>query len=311
MKIFVDTIKTKYLKDQDLVIDIETTGVHRQISQIQVIGILSNSKSDNFTQFLCGITYDKIEGEKEVLEALKIQMSGKNIISYNGINFDLPFIFARMTYHGIEHPQIAGHFDLYTYLIENRFFFDTQSFSLQYMEELNNIVRYENFEKINDQEFYNELLDKKLAAVCLHNKYDVINTEKLIEFTNKLKGQRTFTNSVKNKQVEFYIEKIVHNKNIVMVKVKSSNLQQNQRFESSYASLIWQGSEIKIYFKVHEGYISPGVLGFAHIQKLRPFIEDQSQFKLKNDLLLIYHNRHFELENIIKLTKRILDYYEG
>ena len=90
MDIFIDTIKTEYLNDDQIVLDIETTGVDRINCYIQVVGLLSNASEDNFIQI--GIT--TLEEEFYLLEKLAKMIHNKSLITFNGINFDLPFIFS-------------------------------------------------------------------------------------------------------------------------------------------------------------------------------------------------------------------------
>lgn len=301
MELFTDNLKTQYLKENDLVIDIESTGVHREFCQIQVVGLLSNKDSDNFLQ----LTAQDSKHEKELLERLKIEMEGKNIISFNGINFDLPFIYARMLFHGIEEPTISGHFDIYTYLIENRFFFDNQGFSLQSMEQTLGLDRKENFELPSDQQFYSVIEDVKFAQICLHNKYDLINTEKLLSFTNELRQNRILELDYNSRIIKLYLKSIKLNNNKCSVIFESNELASHY-YNQSLISLIWKDNKIVIEFPVVEGYIAPNQLAYVHIQSSKPYLVDSSSFSLDPRLLVILFNKKIVLKNVLKLSKMII-----
>ncbi|MDO5026639.1 MAG: ribonuclease H-like domain-containing protein [Tissierellia bacterium] len=301
MDILTDKIQTSHLLDNQLVIDIETTGVDRSLSYIQVVGLLSN-KGLNFMQ----LTAKDHEEEKILLQKLRSELQGKDIISYNGINFDLPFIKARMAFYNIEVPEINSHFDIFNYLIENRFFFSTESFALQAMEEILSIERFENFEKSSDREFYNSIHNEKFARICLHNKYDVINTERLLAFTNDLRRKRTLPFYYGQDLVSSYIEAININKNICKVRISASQ-DSNLNYLKDLKSLKWQDKNVLITFPIIEGFIAKGHLGHVYIQDSYPLIEDSSNFNLDKRILLIYHNRKIELENVKNIILKLID----
>lgn len=301
MKIFIDKLKTKHLSDNQIVLDIETTGVHRFNCFIQAVGLLSND-FNNFIQLVASDEKD----EKELLLTLKKELTDKQIISYNGKHFDLPFIKARMKIHGIEFPKIKSHFDIYNYLIENRFFFSTNSFALQAMEEKLHFTRKENFEKKKDQKFYKDVSDSKLAHILLHNKYDVINTEKLLAFTNKLRNDRTFEFTYKNKTISTYIEAININNNICKVRLSSSE-SADIILINGLESLRWNLNKITISCPIIEGYIAKKQLGHVYIQKQLPYITDNSPYTLPGDILVIAYNRKIELKNVVNFCKMFIE----
>lgn len=301
MDIFTDQIQTKYLLPNQLVLDIESTGVERTTCYIQVVGLLKCG-AKNFTQLLA---YDK-EDEKNLLERLKIELAGKDLITYNGKNFDIPFIQARMAFHGIDFPEIRSHFDIYNYLVENRFFFYTESFALQAMEEKLAIERFENFEKESDVNFYKSLDDEKLSRICIHNKYDVINTEKLLSFTQTLRKRRSFSFKYEKSIIDSYIEAIIIKNNMCKIKIKASK-SYNLNYIDGLKNLKWVDESILIAFPILEGYIAEEQLGNVYIQDRSLLLKDRSKFNLPKAYLVISHDRSIELENIINISKQIIE----
>ena len=243
MDIFKDTITTKYIDENTIVLDIETTGVDRINCFIQVVGLLSGSGENNFSQ----ISITSIEDEPSLLRYIAKSIHKKSIITFNGINFDLPFIYARMNFHGIDLPSIISHTDIYRFLIDNRFYTTLNEFSLQSLEQHLSIERFENFEKEEDIAFYKE--EKTQPNLLLHNKYDVINTEKALAFIEDINNQKVFKLELSEKTLSFTISDIELNKDILKVYLQSEN-KDNLRFESLHHVFDWTGTKIQIFARV-------------------------------------------------------------
>lgn len=76
-------------KIDGVILDIETTGLSAKVNHISSIGLLLDYMGQNKFIFL----FAEEGEEKEILEEfLEIINSIKPIISFNGQNFDLPFI---------------------------------------------------------------------------------------------------------------------------------------------------------------------------------------------------------------------------
>ena len=291
MKIFTDTIKTEYLSDTNVVIDIETTGVSRLSNYIQAVGILTNSKVDNFIQ----LYIDSEEKELELLLKLKELLEEKDLISFNGINFDLPFILSRMDKHLIEHPKINSHEDLYRSIIKNKYFIDLDKYSLQDTEKYFFIDRFENFELEEDFDFYKSQENINIAKLLLHNKYDVINTEKLLLINEVIKNIRTFSLGTN----ELYLRKIDLSKDNIYMYFNSNELK-HLKYEDSFSELAWNDNEVIIRLALIEGFISEGILGYVYRQRINQ-LKDLSSFNLPNNILLIYSYNRIHIENLKSL----------
>jgi uncharacterized protein len=83
-------------------LDIETTGLHPDYCQITVVGIyLTDGCQDRCIQ---------IVGEKICGDAILESLEGvRDIYTYNGRRFDLPFIYSR---HGVDLESAFNHCDL-------------------------------------------------------------------------------------------------------------------------------------------------------------------------------------------------------
>jgi uncharacterized protein len=89
-------------KVKEAYLDIETTGLSPEYSQITVVGIYI---TDGITEEVVQLVGDKISSEA-ILEAVE---GVDRLFTYNGHRFDLPFIRAR---HGVDLEGIYDHCDL-------------------------------------------------------------------------------------------------------------------------------------------------------------------------------------------------------
>lgn len=303
MNILVDSIKTKYLKKDQVVIDIETTGVDRVNCYIQAVGVIQANKNDNFIQ----VWADNKEDEKDLLVFLREIIDEKNLISYNGINFDLPFILARMLAHGISLPIIGGHIDLYKFFVDQRFFIKRSSYALQALEKEAELERFENFEIEADRRFYENFMAKEAGKILVHNRYDLINTEKLLGYMEEVyKSRLVYLANDSSKSNPIYIERAQLNNNIFRIKLTARDNLPLVRYEDEIHLFSTEKTNIYLMVKVFYGQISKDDLGWVHIQ-VPPFIKDRSAYILPEEILLINHESLFILENVKNLVKKYLD----
>lgn len=150
-------------------LDIETTGLHPFHSEITVVGIYL---TDGIYEKIVQLVGRKITGSA-ILEALE---GAKNIYTYNGHRFDLPFINAR---HGIDLESRFSHYDLMHYCWRNNLYG-----GLKRVEECLGIER--RLKEVNGLEAirlwwrYVEYADLiALQKLLDYNKEDVVNLKML------------------------------------------------------------------------------------------------------------------------------------
>jgi|WetSurMetagenome_2_1015567.scaffolds.fasta_scaffold305567_2 uncharacterized protein len=150
-------------------LDIETTGLHHFHNEITVVGIyLTNGLEEKVVQ-LVGRKINK----DSILEALE---GARNIYTYNGHRFDLPFIHAR---HGVNLESGFSHCDLMHYCWRNNLYG-----GLKRVEECLGIER--RLKEVNGLEAirlwwkYVEYADLiALQKLLDYNKEDVVNLKAL------------------------------------------------------------------------------------------------------------------------------------
>lgn len=300
--------------DNSLVLDIETSGVSRIHSYVVVASTLDSNGT--FTQ----LSISSKDDEAILLENLFVLLDGKKIITFNGKTFDIPFLKARYTYYNLQPFEESGQFDLYRYFIKNRPITDMSLFSLQDIEKYNELERFENFEIEEDSVFYDSLVStihtddekslthEEIKKICLHNKYDVINTEKLLSLVDKIEKTKyleikPFNPGQASSQLK--IDKIYHDKNILFIDCKIDNSPIDRYYNTDKYELTIHDSNLKIKVKILEGYISKGLLGQVHIlDTLLPGI-DNGEYTLPPHILLIFDGR-YKLTNIKLLIKHII-----
>lgn len=297
MHFFSEKIDIKYLDDNSIVLDIETTGVSRINSNVIVIGIVDHL--GNFLQF----SIDNISEEKKLLEKVKPYLENKHIISFNGKNFDIPFLKSRYAFFGLNSFTENSQFDIYRYFIKNKLLTDINNFSLQEIEKYGEIERFENFEYFEDQHIYNNLHNIELSKILIHNKYDVINTEKLLGIVEVIE---------KNKIIYLYdytlkIDELYIDKNYLKINLSAPKLEIDQYYTSVNHELIWNSDKIDLKIKIENGYIDDQTLGYVYISDIEVPTENK-KYQLPKNFLVIFDNRYF-LDNIKNIISQILKKY--
>lgn len=281
-----------------IVLDIETSGVSRIHSKVLVAGILFSD--GKFIQY--AIT-DENE-EKELLEEISQILNDQYIITFNGDIFDIPFIKSRMEFHGLDPFIEQSSFDIRKYLIKNKYITDINSFSLKEVENYHEIKRFEDFELDSDIDFYTfeEFKNDKFEKILLHNKYDVINTNALLDLVNKIEESK---NIYLNERI-IKIDSIFHEKNILEIKGHIIPEIMDYFIEGHNYSLSINNSSFKLRLHIIEGFLADNIMGFVHIINYESSFVDISPYNLRKDLIPIFDNRYY-LENIKNLVLNIFN----
>ncbi|RVU54881.1 ribonuclease H-like domain-containing protein [Anaerosphaera multitolerans] len=216
--IFDFNIKDKFILNNfknHIALDIETTGLSRKKDSIFLICTCEIKESTELKLLFA----DDLKEEIEILQSIKL--NNKNIITYNGQSFDVPFIKERKQIYKIPNDNILN-FDLYRYLTNYKFLLNLKNYKQKTVEEFLNINRDEFTSGGNIVELYkNYLVDKDeiiLNEIITHNKDDVsglVQSLKILEILdNKL--------SLNVKDESFKIENIIFDKNFLIIKGNTS-----------------------------------------------------------------------------------------
>lgn len=305
MHILRDKIEGIKLNKNQIVIDIESTGVHKDHSYIQAIGILVGGSESNFIQ----VFIDNKDEEIDLLKAISPYIYKDEYISFNGKNFDIPFINYKLITYGLDILDPKSHLDLYQYIRSNKAYMNLNNYGLQDLEKYLSIERDELVFSNYEQSYYSIVEDEKIKKILLHNKYDVLNTYHSLKIVDIIEAQKTF--SIKNKfldapaNIYLMVKDISINKESLKVRLSSDTLL-NLRYDLNRVVLKWDDYDIEIFMKVDEGYISEKNLGIVFNSSEYSDIYDLSKYNLPRPYMLIYSDLHIELENLKKIITSIL-----
>jgi uncharacterized protein YprB with RNaseH-like and TPR domain len=164
------------MSEWEAYLDIETTGLSPEYSQITVVGIyLANGVEERFVQLVGeGITSDAILGALQGV---------KTIYTYNGRRFDLPFIHARC---GVNLEFECRHTDLMNHCWENRLFGGLKAVERR-LGIQRNIKEVDGFEAIRLWwRYVNDYDQEALKTLLEYNREDVVNLKTLREKLGKM-----------------------------------------------------------------------------------------------------------------------------
>jgi len=152
-------------------LDIETTGLSSEYSEITVVGIQVIGDSD--TSFI------QLVGEDITADSIVEALDRVNIIyTYNGSRFDLPFIFSRL---GIDLAELFAHHDLMYDCWSNNLYGGLKSVEQQ-LDIPRQLKGVNGAEAIRLWWRYVNNYDKDaLAALLAYNREDVVNLKTLKE----------------------------------------------------------------------------------------------------------------------------------
>lgn len=300
-------------------IDIETTGFNHMYNNIILIGLLI-VHNDNIciNQFFA-------ESSKEELDLLRnfIKVANKidYFISYNGNNFDIPFINDRCSKFGLNfNISKVQSIDILNILKNYKQFLNVDNLKLKTIEKFLKINRtdtisgkdvitlYKNYEKNND---YNL---KKL--ILKHNYDDVYNLQFLLKIFDYIENKISFNVNISTKSqtqlLNINIQNVLNNQNYFSVKCNTDklNLKKQIYFSENY-SFIWLpiDGNLTIDFEIRKSKLSDGKECYYISQYDYPFtkhIVDTTKYKLPKGILLIQYGDIIASENLKNIIKAIL-----
>ncbi len=179
------------IANDEVLLDIETTGLASKYSGIYMVGIIYSENNEiKFEQWFA----EKKEDEYEILYRLFEVIENKKIITYNGDSFDLPFIKSRGKIYGINYP-IYHSIDLIKPTRKIKKILELENVKLKTVEAYFGFARDDVFTGgmlIDIYHSYLESKDEKLKHVLLlHNNDDMLGLYKLYK-------QKDFILSIKS-----------------------------------------------------------------------------------------------------------------
>lgn len=192
----IPTIFSDLIADKKFVIfDIETTGLNSNYNKVILIGIVYLDGDEIITkQFFC----NKSTEEKELLEAfIKDFKNFDFYISFNGGNFDIPFLNRRFSKHNLNYKIDSFlNFDLYKVVRSNKKDLGLINCKLKTIEKYLGIERKDTIDGLQSVKLYKEYErtgDEHLRKkVLLHNFEDIVHLLPTMNILNYIKKDRIF-----------------------------------------------------------------------------------------------------------------------
>lgn len=258
MKIIDKIIDENINLDNTFIFDIETTGLNSKYCKIILIGILYNCQDKTvIKQFFA----ENESEEKNILEAFVNEISRfKSHVTYNGLNFDIPFINYRLKKHNIDfHLNKEDDFDILKFIRPFKSALKLEDCSLHSIENLFDIARNDTIdgsESINLYKQYVEFKDdSSLNSILLNNYEDIFNLSKLLEIKslirNKLDTININTNSL---NLKIFPKKYkITTKKLVVDYMIFDNNNHNITIYNDNLSIICENDNITVEININKG----------------------------------------------------------
>ncbi|WP_105300469.1 ribonuclease H-like domain-containing protein [Anaerococcus marasmi] len=296
------TLKKRYkatnLKDDEIILDIETTGLDSSIDSLVLLGIIEKNNNEAYIYQYFAI--DDSE-EQRLLEIYKRKISEKKIITYNGDTFDIPFLNNRLIKHR-DFPLLPQSLDLLKLIRPYNKFFGFESLKLNDIEKLagfyrNDPSRYKTFSKLT-----NDLKRRTNPyPIMKHNENDLIATEKIVYIEKYFEDKLSINSTLS----PITLLNCDINNDVARISLRSQNLLKESYFNGENYELIIKDNLIIINLQVLYGILAENIRGYVSINNFK--LDNKSTVNIDNHFLIIRENFKYNYENILALAKKIIE----
>ncbi|WP_051280481.1 ribonuclease H-like domain-containing protein [Anaerovorax odorimutans] len=311
--LYTSNIFNTYFKDLKIgVFDIETTGLYPNRNSLILGGLLVSSPDGIETKQYFA---DEKKEEKYILETYTKDLSNLDLlISYNGNNFDLPFIKRRCEKHKIDF-ELSHSQSLDLYWAINKYSNLRKILPNLKQKTVENFIglwsdRTDEISGKESVDLYNEYLCNKdqniKNKILLHNKDDLLQLSRLLQITKKLDFHKIMFHNgfiVTYEDKKIYVDKIELFKNSIKVCGTHKNINMDYKcFKNNYYSYFSNENKrfnlnISAIFEYNHIFVDLEEININY-DVLKNYGGFQSNYLLIKDTEIIYYT---EINCLVKL----------
>lgn len=221
VKIYIPDNLKEYSRNKRMVFfDVETLGLNPQFYPIILIGM---SYEENGKYIVEQFFAEDIVEEESILSQFKLKINPSDIlVTYNGKNFDVPYINKRMERYGLDFSLNQEHLDVICHVRPNKKKLGLESCSLKSVEKYLNLNREDTIDGAESIKLYNRYVRSREEnikhKIMLHNFEDVYNLPGILKIFDNIEfgnnnvelityKQKSFLNSLlKSKSMKLSID---------------------------------------------------------------------------------------------------------
>lgn len=284
---------------KDLVLDIETTGLDINRDKLVLLGIV---KRDANKTYIYQYFAENDDEETRLLNIYLREVEYRRLITFNGDNFDIRFLNARLIDHKLFPVFPDQSLDIYKVIKWNSKFFSYDSMRLVDIEKLIGIEREDPSRYKVISKLTNDLIRRENPfPIIKHNENDLISTAALATIEEIYKKKL----SVSTKIGEIYLYNANINKDIGNFEFRAyKHLDDLYVAENNY-QLIIKDDIIKLNIHVLFGKFNNNITGFVTINNFA--IKNISDIEINDNLLIIRESNLYNYHNLLNLCKKIIE----
>lgn len=205
-KIYIPDNLKEYSRNRRMVFfDIETLGLNPQFYPVILIGM---SYEENGVYTVEQFFAEDILEEENILSQFKSKIKASDIlVTYNGKNFDVPYINKRMERYGMDYSLNQEHLDVICHVRPNKKKLGLESCSLKSVERYLKLNREDTIDGAESIILYNRYVKSReeeiKQKIMLHNFEDVYNLPGILKIFDNIEFETAAADSITYKQKSF------------------------------------------------------------------------------------------------------------
>lgn len=286
------------LKENEIILDIETTGLDSSSDQLVLLGIIAY---ENEKCYIKQYFAEDNQEEKRLLEIYLNLVMDKTIINFNGDIFDIPFLNNRLVANEL-FPVFPDSYDILKEISSKRKFFVFESMKLIDLEKKIGIFRddpsrYKVISKLTDDIIKRD----KPKPIMIHNENDLIATEKLANISDYFNEELSI--NLSNNKITLNSSWI--NNDIAKFVLTSESSIANSYFNGPNYELRIEEDKIDINLQVLYGMFDENTKGFVALNTFN--LSNKTNLNVDPKLFVIKENYTYNYKNILNLSKKIIE----